>query len=113
MEKIGTRGALLIEPALRPSVLAVPALSFLREAASIVVDTVLIVGIDVTNLPVAVTVGICKSIKEPAIANGIVPLNDVMQRHLQFLSCLARGVIVVAIGNLCGEDSTKREKQEA
>ena len=42
-----------------------------------------------------------------------MPFNDVMQRHLQFLSCLARSIVVVAIGNLCGEGSTQREKQEA
>ena len=101
VEEVAAGRGALVEPALRPGVLAVPAVAFLFVFATQArAQAVFVVGIDVPNLAVGFAVGVGEGVDEAAVAHHVVAFDDVVQGGLQFVAGLAVGVVIVAAGDL-------------
>ena len=116
MEEVATRGAVLVEPALGPSMLAVPAVTLAVVAAANATEAKFIVGIDVPYLSIGLAVGVSESVQYTAVAHYVVAFDNVVQGGFQRFTGLSCGCVIVAVGDLRVHPShyhNEEEKQDA
>lgn len=116
MEEVATRGAVLVEPALGPSMLTVPAVTLVVVTAANATEVEFIVGIDVPYLSVGFAVSVSESVQDTAVAHNMVAFDDVVQGGLQRFTGLSCGCVIIAVGDLRAHPShyhNEEEKQDA
>ena len=79
VKKVATGCGTFVEPTLRPGMLTVPTVTFFLVASTDTVKTVVIVGIDVPNFAIGVTVGVGKGIEKTSVADDVVSFDNAMQ----------------------------------